>query len=1013
MLGSLSAMQSAKHRYVSSVLALAALVTLAVLLPSSARATGCTDSWVATGSGNWFVAANWSKNAVPTSEDEVCITESGTYTVEMAQKSTVTVKSLTLGGSEDTQTLLLASTNGLNAVLTTSAGIAVGAHGAMTLTNSETAGNSVTIAGTLTNSGTITSELGNGGQRNLQGNIVNTGTIAIDSNTSFNASKATLTNEGAIELGAGVALTASSETSVVNGSGGKIVATGTGTVQMESGTTFTEGAGTTSGGKPVVVRNGALKYVGGGESKITQHGEGGTLSGSLSAGQSLVLEATNGEHVRSTAAASFTNGGSITLTKIETSGNNATLVISSGTLTNSGTITSELGNGGQRNLQGNIVNTGTIAIDSNTSFNASKATLTNEGAIELGAGVALTASSETSVVNGSGGKIVATGTGTVQMESGTTFTEGAGTTSGGKPVVVRNGALKYVGGGESKITQHGEGGTLSGSLSAGQSLVLEATNGEHVRSTAAASFTNGGSITLTKIETSGNNATLVISSGTLTNSGTITSELGNGGQRNLQGNIVNTGTIAIDSNTSFNASKATLTNEGAIELGAGVALTASSETSVVNGSGGKIVATGTGTVQMESGTTFTEGAGTTSGGKPVVVRNGALKYVGGGESKITQHGEGGTLSGSLSAGQSLVLEATNGEHVRSTAAASFTNGGSITLTKIETSGNNATLVISSGTLTNSGTITSELGNGGQRNLQGNIVNTGTIAIDSNTSFNTSGATLTNEGAIDIATGAALSAMSSPTISNEAGGSINVTGNGVLAETTGTFNEGLGKTTTTKTSEPVVLDRVALHYTNKGASRIAQRGASTLIGPVNKGQTLLIQSTNSEHAEDAAAGGLTSSGTIVLTNAETSPDNVTLKLGGGTLDNKGKLEALFPKGGTRTIEGNLTNEKTLTIANSGNPLRVDGQFSEGEKATTKLTIAGPSSFGHLLATEAVSINGKLSLKQSKFKAKEKETFAIVSGSSLSGTFSSLTGQIIKGGGEYKPLYSPTAVTLEAT
>ena len=90
---------------------------------------------------------------------------------------------------------------------------------------------------------------------------------------------------------------------------------------------------------------------------------------------------------------------------------------------------------------------------------------------------------------------------------------------------------------------------------------------------------------------------------------------------------------------------------------------------------------------------------------------------------------------------------------------------------------------------------------------------------------------------------------------------------------------------------------------------------------------MIESTNGEHAEDTAAGSFTNSGTIIFTNAETTGNNVTLKMGGGTLDNKGKLEVLFPHGGTRTIEGSLTNEKTLTIANNGNPLRVSGKFSQ--------------------------------------------------------------------------------------
>jgi hypothetical protein len=77
-----------------------------------------------------------------------------------------------------------------------------------------------------------------------------------------------------------------------------------------------------------------------------------------------------------------------------------------------------------------------------------------------------------------------------------------------------------------------------------------------------------------------------------------------------------------------------------------------------------------------------------------------------------------------------------------------------------------------------------------------------------------------------------------------------------------------------------------------------------------------------------SGGFANSGTIVLTNVETSGNNVRLELGGATLENKDKLEALYPDGGTRTIEGGLVNEKTLTLANGkGNPLQVDGRFTQ--------------------------------------------------------------------------------------
>jgi len=333
--------------------ALAALLALAIWSPAAAHASGCEDSWTNAAGGSWYEGSNWSTKAPPASGEEACITAAGTYTVTMNQTiEGVSVKSLTIGGSAGTQTLVVAATCGADAKLTTTTGLLIEANGALTMTKS-VCNNSVRLVGPIANAGTLSSEGGEGGDnRFIDGNLTNTGTLQVDSTIEYNAKGTTLTNEGAIDLATGVALVGSSEASIVNASGA-INATGTGTVGMEPGTSFTQGDGATSGTKPVILRQAHLIYTGTGVSKITQHGEGGTVSGNLAAGQSLVLESTNGEDEKTTASASFTNAGSITLTKSETNDNIAHLEISSGTLTNSGTITSEAGEGaGHRYIEG-------------------------------------------------------------------------------------------------------------------------------------------------------------------------------------------------------------------------------------------------------------------------------------------------------------------------------------------------------------------------------------------------------------------------------------------------------------------------------------------------------------------------------------------------------------------------------------------------------------------------------------------------------------------------------------
>ena len=1011
-MSALTILPSARGRARAFAFLLTAAALLLAWAPAGASASGCTDSWTNAAGGSWFNAANWSTKAVPGPTDEACITLAGTYSVEMAQKSNVSLKALTVGGASGTQTLLLASTNGTNAVLTTSGGITNAAHGSITLTNAETAGNNVTIVGPVANAGTITAEPAHGGQRNLQGNFVNTGTLAVNTNVAFNETKAQLTNEGAINLATGTQLIATAESSVTNGTGGKVAATGSGDVQLEPGTSFTEGAGITSGSKPVIVRDAALHYTGTGASSIATHGTSSTISGNVASGQSISIESINAEHSYLTAAASFTSAGTITLTSTEASANQAALIVSAGTLSNSGSINVEAGVGGPRFLEGNLTNTGTIAINATTKYDAKAVALTNQGALNLATGTQLLVTNESSVTNGTGGSIAATGSGNVQLEPGTSFTEGAGTTSGSKPVIVRDAALHYTGTGASSIATHGTGSTISGNVASGQSISIESINAENSYLTAAASFTSAGTITLTSTEASANQAALIVSAGTLSNSGSINVEAGVGGPRYIEGNLTNTGTIAINATTKYNASSAVLTNEGALKLTTATQLLVTNAGSVINGTGGSIVAGEGAAVVDESGTSFTEGAGTTSGTKPVIVRDGSLKYTGSGASVIAVHGTGSTLSGNLAAGQSLSIESTNSENAQETAATGFTNAGTIVLTSTETNANFAALTMTTGTLTNSGSIKVETGVGGARYLEGSLTNTGTLAVSQTTKYDTAKATLSNQGAINIATGVALAVTGASTVSNESGGMIAATGTGALTQTEGTFNQGLGKTTTSKTSEPVILDRVALHYLDKGVSKIAQRGTSTLSGTISPKVTLSIQSTCSEHAVDTAAGSFLNSGTINLTNVETCPNNVTLALSGGTLENKGTINVLFPHGGVRTIEGGLTNEKTLSIANEASQaLKVTGSYSQGAKATLKLTIAGTSNFSRLAAGGSVALAGKLSLKQLKFTGKAGESFGVITGASRSGEFASVTGNAIKGGTlHYVPHYGPAAVSL---
>jgi hypothetical protein len=898
--------------------AVAGMLALLVWMPSAAHASGCENSWTNTAGGSWSEASSWSKKTVPASGEEVCITEPGTYTVTLTTNTTTTVKSLTIGGTSGTQTLAVGNVSNASSGFDATSAIGVNAHGAITLTDGlGQNGQNVTLesGGTIINSGTITTEPAAGGGRILKGSLTNKGTLAINANTSFNASKATLKNEGKLNLANEKTLTVSGESSFINGKGGKIAATGSGDVFMEAKTSFTQGEGTTTGTLPVIIDSGSLTYTGPGASTIALRGEGNSLTGTSSSGQALLIENVSNQSA-STTATSFTNGGTLTMTDAPgQNGQNVTLT-SSGTLTNTGTITTEADAGGTRILQGDVVNKGTLNVDAPTSFNGSKGVLTNEGTLNVGETFQLTVLNESSVINASGSIAGGSGEhpGDVFMEPKTSFTQDEGTTSGTLPVIVYNGALSYTGSGASTIAQRGTEGTLSGSIAGGQSLIIENFSNQTTTVTASASFTNAGKITLTDAPgQNGQNVTLDLTTGTLTNTGTIAAEEDAGGGRFLQGSIANTGTIAINTNTSYNGAKALLTNEGTLNVANGKTLTVSDEGSVVNGTGGTIAGGASGQVFLEPSTAFTEGAGTTTGTLPVIIDSGSLDYTGSGASTIAQRGTAGTLTGASSSGQTLLIENVSNQTANVTAT-SFTNGGTLTMTDApEQNGQNVTLT-SSGTLTNTGSITTETDAGGTRILQGNVVNKGTIDVNAPTEFNGTGGVLTNEGTLNVGETFQLTVSHESSVINAsgsiAGGSGEHPGD-VFMEPNTSFTQGEG---TTSGTLPVIVYNGALHYTGSGTSTIAQRGTTgTLSGSIAGGQSLIIENFSNQTAVVTASASFTNSGKITLTDAPgQNGQNVTLDLTTGTLTNTGTIATEVDAGGTRILQGNLTNKGTIAI-----------------------------------------------------------------------------------------------------
>jgi hypothetical protein len=594
----------ARSAHPAGVIALAGCLALLALAPSlaaprPARAADCTISWTAATSGSWSNGTSWTPNRVPTASDDVCITVAGTYTVTLTANASA--QSLQVGTGATLSIQSISNTTLTLAADSTNAGAITLRQGAGGCTSAALA----LTAGTLTNTGTLT--LGDAcGGAFLTGSLINSGTVVVPSETAtLNGAAATYTNTGAFTVNGPLSvtsgtflqnagsLTISTTDSFVVASGATLVLSG-GTV----GTATVLGGGTTAGAP--TVRGGALQFgVGSTATGDVAVEETSTLGGDVPAGMRVFINADN-LPTSLTSAGGFTNAGTMQLRQTGGGCRSSTLVVSAGTLTNTGTLT--LGDAcGGAFLTGNLASSGTVNVPAGhaAGLNGSGASYTNTGTFTVGDVLTLTGGS---TFHQNGGTLTITGSGSFTAVAGTTFAFGGGAT-GGTPPLVSSAALQFGAGSTATGTVIVEGtSTLIGDVPAGATVSVDAI-GTNSTLTAATGFTNAGTLRLRQTGGSCRSATLALTSGALTNTGTLV--LGNAcGGAVLDGSLVNSGAVTVPgTHASFlqgagatftNTSVGTVTiNPSAILRLSGSGAAFSNAGTVTIGAGGQLTGVGT------------------------------------------------------------------------------------------------------------------------------------------------------------------------------------------------------------------------------------------------------------------------------------------------------------------------------------------------------------------------------------------------------------------------------------
>jgi hypothetical protein len=746
-----------------------------------------------------------------------------------------------------------------------------------------------------------------------------------------------------------------------------------------------------------------------------------------------------------TAGGNISNNGTIALSSF---GNYTELYVGA-SLTLSGTGSIILGFGGPNVITGAsgtvLTNNSTIsggAIVANANIGNGAIGIVNNRTINANvSGTNLFLYPAAAAANSNTKTLEATSGGTLVMYGGSwTNTGGTISAAASSGVDLSNG-VSITGG---TLTSTGTGAIYSGSSNNAYLTGVTISNGTtyDIQNNSATfisgTITNNGTINL---QSGGNNTYLdVVSTGreSATLAGTGTVVMGTGGPNYIDGpsggSLINQEKITGGGN--IGEGNLTLTNSSTGTINANLSPTVSVEPLYIQpGTGGmvnagKLEATNGGTLYLNggainnTGTIQAVGADTSNNastvflGNSVSINGGTLGTSGAGII-VNLSGQSAYLTNLTNSG---TYQVQNG--AQTILAGTITNNGTITL-----SGNSCVALNEASTLTGSGKLAMGstnciLGSGlpftNQSTIQGAgsiggsnpmpITNTGTILANASTPLTVNSGTygFTNTGTLEVNSGSTLDITG---LFNNLSGTGTLSGGAYAVMGTLGLPGGIVSNAASVTLRGATAE-ILNSSTSTNALAAVAANATTGTLSLQSGQALATNANFSNSGKTTV--GLGSSftvggtytqtvGTTTVDGTLTAPSGMTLNK--GSLVGKGSISAAVTlSGGSVTAGDSSTKPGTLTIT---------GSYTQQSKGTLDIYVGGTTAgtFGDLAVSNGASLGGTLTIKLvNGFVPVVGNSFTILTGSAVSGTFAKVNGTSINSGEHFEVNYTGTAVTL---